>query len=110
VTFSPRWGSHLESRGVGVVSRRDAIAKMDRDEFGDVFRGGRHSRVDHRHPQRRLQLGRRGETPMGLALEGARGDRRDRRVNPDRERRRLERDLDLEEATILARREGETPL
>ena len=28
----------------------------------------------------------------------------------DELRRRLERDLDLEEATILARREGETPL
>ena len=28
----------------------------------------------------------------------------------DESRRRLERDLDLEEATILARREGETPL
>ena len=28
----------------------------------------------------------------------------------DESRRRLERDLDLEEAAILARREGETPL
>ena len=28
----------------------------------------------------------------------------------DKSRRRLERDLDLEEAAILARREGQTPL
>ena len=67
-------------------------------------------------PERSRRRARRHSSSNDVRLELIDAERdflyellRDGKIT-DETRRRLERDLDLEEATILARREGETPL